>query len=47
MWAKPDDPDVVERMRTAHREAVTALGVLPDQDLSCSLRQVPAAPVRR
>jgi hypothetical protein len=33
MWAKPDDPDVVERMRTAHREAVTALGVLPDQDV--------------
>jgi hypothetical protein len=31
MWAKPDDPNVVERMRTAHRQAMTALGVLPDQ----------------
>ncbi|MGH3872684.1 MAG: hypothetical protein ACRDSR_14440 [Pseudonocardiaceae bacterium] len=31
MWAQPDDLDVVERMRTAHRRAVTALGVLTDQ----------------
>lgn len=33
MWAKPDDLGVVERMRTAHRQALTALGVLPDQNV--------------
>ncbi|MFN2494977.1 MAG: hypothetical protein ABR608_03575 [Pseudonocardiaceae bacterium] len=33
MWAEPDDPEVVERMRSAHRRAVTALGVLPEQDV--------------
>ncbi|MGH3868282.1 MAG: hypothetical protein ACRDQ4_19615 [Pseudonocardiaceae bacterium] len=31
MWAQPDDPDVAERMRAAHRQARTALGVLADQ----------------
>ncbi|HEU0089272.1 MAG TPA: hypothetical protein VFQ77_16765 [Pseudonocardiaceae bacterium] len=33
MWAEPDEPEVVERMRTAHRQAVSALGVLLDQDV--------------
>lgn len=32
MWAQPGDPDVAERMRTAHSRARTALGVLTDQD---------------
>jgi len=32
MWAKPDDPDVTERMRTAHCHARTALDLRPDQD---------------
>ena len=27
MWPQPDDPVTVERMRTAHRQARTALGV--------------------
>lgn len=31
MWAKPDDADVSERMRTAHSHARTALDLLPDQ----------------
>ncbi|MGH3911944.1 MAG: hypothetical protein ACRDTC_00830 [Pseudonocardiaceae bacterium] len=33
MWATPEDPGVVERMRTAHRRAVTALGLLPERDV--------------
>ena len=32
MHATPDDPDVAERMRTAHSYARTALDLLPDQD---------------
>lgn len=32
MWAKPDDPDVAERMRTAHSHARSALDLRPDQD---------------
>jgi len=33
MWTRPDDPDVAERMRAAHCQARTALGVLPDQEV--------------
>ncbi|MGH3939404.1 MAG: hypothetical protein ACRDTG_12370, partial [Pseudonocardiaceae bacterium] len=33
MWGTPDDPDIAERMRTAHHQAMTALGVQPDQDV--------------
>ncbi|MGH3940023.1 MAG: hypothetical protein ACRDTG_15605 [Pseudonocardiaceae bacterium] len=33
MWAKPDDLEVVERMRTAHRQARTALSLLPGRDV--------------
>ena len=32
MWAAPDDPEVAARMRTAHRRAGAALGVLPEPD---------------
>ncbi len=32
MHTEPDDPDVAERMRTAHSHARTALDLLPDQD---------------
>lgn len=31
MWPQPGDPDVAGRMHTAHREAMTVLGVLLDQ----------------
>lgn len=30
MWPPPDDPVVVQRMRQAHRQARTALGVAPE-----------------
>lgn len=33
MYTEPDDPDVAERMRTAHSRALTALGVQLDQDV--------------
>src|SRR5437764_3678006 len=29
MWPAPDDPDILDRMRTAHRTACTALHVHP------------------
>lgn len=32
MWPVPEDPAVVQRMRTAHGQARTALGVLPPAD---------------
>lgn len=31
MHPEPDDPDITERMRAAHSQAMTALDVLPDQ----------------
>jgi len=32
MWPQPDNPEVVHRMRTAHKHAQTAMGVKPDKD---------------
>lgn len=32
MWPEPDDPDLAQRMRTAHSRARAALGVLPEED---------------
>jgi len=33
MWPQPDDPAVVQRMRHAHRQARTALGVTPEENI--------------
>ncbi|MBA9003061.1 hypothetical protein [Thermomonospora cellulosilytica] len=32
MWPRPDDPEVVKRMRAAHRRARAAMGVTTDKD---------------